>query len=438
MIDTYKELLGKLVAFQSISTDPQFKGEIEKTVQFLVELFGENGFEVTRSDDYGNPIILASYETDPEAETCLIYGHYDVQPAGDPEEWSGDPFQITEKDGRLIARGAVDNKGQFLIHMVAIFALIKDGKLNYNIKFLLEGEEETGGKGIIDFINENRELVKADFALVSDGEIVSGRPTVDISFRGLLNWELQIKSSQTELHSGLYGNIVPNAAVELSRIIAQFYDENGEVALEFLPRNHEYITEEVIENNRSIAPSQEEFFQITGVKKIVNETEVDFMSKAGLLCTIDVLGMWSGYTAEGYKTAIPNVATAKLSIRVSPLWEVEEIQKAMMDYLKNTIPDYLDWEVRNISASDGVIMDSNSEYVTRATKVLENVWDAKVAMHYVGGAIPVITSIVRDLDTPVVSVSMGNEDCNMHGVDENFKVDLIDKGLEFSRRYFGN
>ena len=208
-----------------VSTDPKYKEDIEDTVDWLEDLFEDHSFEEEVFKGYGHPIVYASYEKDPSLETCLVYGHYDVQPAQKSDGWDSDPFELTENDGKYVGRGIVDNKGQVLVHMHSVFELIKEGKLNYNVKFLIEGDEETGGMGIGILLKDKKELFAADCVMISDGEMPY-RPVLTASFRGTFNATVAYKTADNNLHSGLYGGAVPNAAEELSRLIAKMHDED--------------------------------------------------------------------------------------------------------------------------------------------------------------------------------------------------------------------
>ena len=225
-LDTYKKLLTEFVSFKSISTDPEFKPEIEKTVEWLRNLFTENGFTVkVLHGKKTNPVVYSHYQTDDNAETVLIYGHHDVQPASIEEGWEQDPFTVLEKKDKWIARGVVDNKGQILIHIATVLDLIKANKLKYNVKFLIEGNEETSNDELSEIMRTEKELIKTDHVLISDGEIVDGKPAIEASLRGGFNLTLALKTADNNLHSGIYGGAVPNAAFELSKLLSKLSTE---------------------------------------------------------------------------------------------------------------------------------------------------------------------------------------------------------------------
>ena len=225
-MEEYRDILSKLVSFKSISTNDNFIDDIENIVNFLENLFKQFGFYVEIIRGYSNPIVYASYVVDESYKTALIYGHYDVQPASIEDGWFSEPFNLTEKDNRFYARGVADNKGQFLVYLITITNLIKTNNLKYNIKFIIEGNEESGSPNLHKFLEDYKETLKSDFVLFSDGELTSGVPTIDIGFRGVLNLTLTIQTSQKDNHSGLYGGAVPNPVVVFADIVSKIYKNN--------------------------------------------------------------------------------------------------------------------------------------------------------------------------------------------------------------------
>ena len=212
MLDQYKKLLQEAVRLQSVSTSSQYQEQIKQMVAWYKNLFEQNQFSVKVIEGYDNPIVLASYAADPSYKTVLIYGHYDVQPASKDEGWDNEPFELAERDGRLIARGAIDNKGQVLAHLVNVFELLKGKNLRYNVKFMIEGNEETGSPHLEGFIQDNQELLKTDFVMISDGEISGGVQNLEVAFRGGFNSALTISVGTQDLHSGLYGSEIGRAS----------------------------------------------------------------------------------------------------------------------------------------------------------------------------------------------------------------------------------
>src|SRR6185369_1034482 len=225
----YKDLASEIIKFKSISTDPGCVGELKKTADWLKKLFLANKFKVdTWILGDSNPVVFASYELSAkDAETVLIYGHYDVQPAEKSDGWSADPFTLREGKGRLYGRGIVDNKGQFLVHVATVLNLIKRKELKYNVKFILEGNEETGSPNLGKIIESHKKELKSDLIIVSDGEIAGDTPTVEASFRGSFSTTVKYVTAKNNLHSGIYGGAVPNAAYELTKLVSKIYDNKN-------------------------------------------------------------------------------------------------------------------------------------------------------------------------------------------------------------------
>ena len=436
MFEQYKSLLSELVKFKSVSTDASFLSEIQATVGWYKKLFQDNGFTVQVVEGHDNPLIVADYVADSSLKTVLVYGHYDVQPASKEEGWDSEPFALSERNGRLYARGVIDNKGQHLVHVVNVFKHIHNKTLGYNIKFLIEGAEEIGSPNLERFIKENRKFLKADFVLLSDGEISGNMPNIEIGFRGIFNATLNIKVGNVDLHSGMYGGFAPNAIHELAKIISKFYTEDNRISEDELYLESAPITKEILENNKNIPFFQEEYEKITGKRKFFTENNLDFYTKTGLLPSIEVTGIQSGYAGEGYRNAIPHKALAKINVRLSPTQDPQRVFASFKKFLKKITPDYIDWDINCDQSGKGVFVEVDNEHVAGAKKILETVWQKPVALKYVGGSLPIITFFKDNLDLPTLSIPLVNEDCNMHGANENFELSYLEKAMEFSKIFF--
>lgn len=434
--NTYRNLLDEFIQFKSISTDPAFKAEINKTSSYLKQLFESNSFDVEVIEGFGNPIIVAKYKINPDARRCLIYGHYDIQPANFKDGWYADPFKVIEKDGRLYARGIADNKGQTLIHIATIFELIKENKLKYNITFLMEGDEETSSEKLSEFVKTHKDKLSCDFYMISDGTILQDYPTIERSFRGIVNTEVTIQTSTTELHSGQYGGIVPNAAEEAALLISRLKDEKHWLQINSLNENTDNIPKEILENNTLIPVSKEEMMQVTGTKIIFSDENIDMFTRSSLFTSVEVTGLKSGYIEKGFKNAIPNVASVKLNFRLHPELEPNDFKTLLENHLQRIVPDYVDYTINHDSESKGVYIDASSKIGSRTKKLLKTVYKNDVLEIYLGAIIPVVKFLNDALNVPALIVSLANEDCGMHAVNENFEIDKIQKGIEFSKKFF--
>lgn len=436
-METYKfylDLLNEFIRFKSISTDKKYKSEIDKCADWLINLLSNNSFKTQKIEGYGNPIVVSELTLDPKFETCLIYGHYDVQPADQTDGWEKDPFTVFEKDNRLFARGIVDNKGQVLVHIATVLNLLKQNKLKYNIKFIIEGDEESGSPLIEKFFIDNSEKLKCDFVLISDGELTMGFPSIDVAFRGIVNCELQVTTSQKDNHSGLYGGTIPNSANILAKILANMHDEEGRLTIEGI-NNSIKVSDDILKNNESIPFYLEEFKKNTGSKVRLDENSVDFYTQVGLLTSAEITTLISGYIGDGFKNAIPGKSISKINFRLSPWHKVQQVKDAFESYIKNNMPEYCEYKIIFDQDSEAIKLDERNDYIKNAKKTLESVYKKESFFRYCGAIVPIAGYFADFLKVPVLDIGLGNEDCNMHGANENYDIETLKKGLEFSQSF---
>ncbi len=432
MLDEYEKVAAQLVALKSVSADPSCKEDIKKTAEFLKELLASYGFDVKLIDGYGNPFVLGSYMVNPKLETCLIYGHYDVQPADKEDGWDSDPFTLTEKNGRYYGRGIMDDKCQFLIHVLTIGKLIKEKKLNYNIKFLFEGEEELGSPHIEQFVKDYTKELVCDFVMLSDGEMITDKPTLELGNRGIVNMTVTIKTSDLDLHSGIYGGASPNANHELAKLIAGLFDKNNRLTIPGF-----YDDVEGIEEGYKIPFDLEEYKNNTGTRALLTEPEYDFFTQTGLRPSLTVTGMYGGYIKEGHKTTIPPQATAKLNFRIVKNQNPKKLGELIKKHIQSVVPDYVRCEITIDELADAQKSQANNKFVKKADDVAQEIWHEAVYYKYVGGTEPVLLQLQNYLNAPIVSIALASEDGHMHGINENFKIENIKNGFAFSEKFFG-
>ncbi|MFH1648345.1 MAG: M20/M25/M40 family metallo-hydrolase, partial [Patescibacteria group bacterium] len=359
------------------------------------------------------------------------------QPADKKDGWDSDPFEVVEKDGRLVARGIEDNKGQVLVHIFTIGELIKEGKLKKNVKFFIEGNEETANAEIVDVIRENQELLRCNYVLISDGEISNENPAIDVSFRGGVNMKVILETAKNDVHSGLFGGAFPNAAMELSTLISKFYDTNNRIAIDGFYKDVQEPTKEELDNNASIEFDLEKIKKDTGIKALKMEKDLDFYTQTGLLPMLTVTGFKSGFIGEGFNNIVPCRAECKINFRFSAGQKPKEMVKLFKDFVLKNVPDYVDVSFETDPTFDPVKIDITNPVFNEAKDVLEEAYGEKLIFKYCGASIPVVSDFLKVLDKPVLSIGFANEDANSHGVDENFRIDLIEKALRFSRNFFG-
>jgi acetylornithine deacetylase/succinyl-diaminopimelate desuccinylase-like protein len=436
MFDTYIKLLKEYVSFKSISTDLAFKNEMQNTVEWLTLVFKEYGFTVeTWKTELANPVVYAKYIVDPKAETVLVYGHYDVQPAEKADGWTDEPFDLSVRKGKLFARGVVDNKGQNLIHIVTVGELIRQGKLKYNVIFMIEGNEETSNPEMTKLVLQKKAKLKTDHIIISDGEIIGNTPTIEASLRGGFNMTIQVQTAPSNLHSGIFGGTIPNSANELSKVLAGLFDKNNKVTVPGFYDGVPTISSATKKVLRSIK-TDKEIMKLAGVKALTPEKGLDHFTQTGLRPTLQVTGIKTGYIGEGYANIVPANAEARINVRCVGKQNPEKVFKMISAQLKKQLPSYVKTTITRTECSDPVVVDVESKTAKKVRTLLKKAYGKEPIVHYVGGGIPIVSDYKKTLGKDTLLISLGNDDCNMHGIDENFTVDLVKKGLKFSELFF--
>ncbi len=438
MTPTYSALLKDFIGFKSISTDSAFLPEIQKTAQWLQNLFLTYGFSVELWEGkQANPVVFANFVKDPILQTILVYGHYDVQPAEKADGWDPDPFTVLERNGRLYARGIVDNKGQVLVHIATVLDLVKSGGLKYNVKFLVEGNEETSNPELGGFIAQYKDKLKSDYILISDGEILGQSPVVEFSLRGGFNCKLSYKTGANNLHSGMFGGIVPNAAQELAYFLTKTIADDNKVKIKGFYDDVDEIPKEIAENNKKLT-NDKEFMKSAGVSKLFKQKGYDIYSQVGLLPTITPTGFKSGYIGEGFSNIVPNTAEVRLNFRTVASQDYNKLIEQFKKFVQKNTYDYIEYELTFSEPYNPVKIDITSPKVEQAKRMLTQAFKKETLTKPVGGGIPVVSDFKEHLGIDSLLISLGNEDCNMHGVNENFDIAILDKGLKFSEMFFSS
>lgn len=430
----YKSLLAEFLAFKSVSTDAKFSGEMVKTAEWLRNLLKDNGFRAKIWTKKGaNPVVFAEFIKSQSLKTVLIYGHYDVQPA---EGWKSDPFKLTEAKKKLMGRGVVDNKGQILIHIVAVMAGIASGNLKYNVKFLIEGNEESGSGELASIIKNKAKEMSCDIMLISDGELTNRKPTIEMSLRGGFNATLKYITGKSNVHSGIFGGAIPNAGRELMAFLAKLFNDDNTIAYPRFYKGMDKITPEDLDNNICLAKESEDLAGIAGVRKLLGEKNVDFFTITGNKPTIQITGINTGYIGEGYANIVPSEAEVRLNFRIVTSQIPEKVFEDFQKFVAKHTPDFVEYKLEASGFHEPIKIDSKNPFFAEAKKDLETVYGMGVNKKFVGGAIPVVADFKNLFDTDTLLIPLCNEDCNMHGVNENFDIDLIKKGIEFSSKFF--
>jgi acetylornithine deacetylase/succinyl-diaminopimelate desuccinylase-like protein len=427
--------LKTLIRIPSVSTLPEHKGDVLAAAEWLAKELTRIGMEhVEVIATLGHPLVYADWLHAPGKPTCLCYGHYDVQPPDPLDEWKSPPFDPTERDGNLYARGAVDDKGQMYMHLKALEALFRSnkGKLPINIRVILEGEEEVGGEQIARFIREHSDRLKADFALVSDTEMLAPElPTLCVGLRGMIYTEIEARGAKSDLHSGMYGGAAPNPFVALAQIIAQLKDSAGRI---LIPGFYDTIKRPSDDELRTWQqlPFDEEHYRLTevGSSRLTGEPGYSVLERTWARPSLDVHGMPGGFTGAGAKTVIPAKAVAKVSMRLVPGQTPQQAFAQYKSFVESLKPDGIELDVRLIHSGDPIVIGTDNPYIQAATHALKKVWGKGTVFIRSGGSIPIVGDFERHLKIPTVMMGFGLPDDNLHAPNEKFHLANFYRGIE--------
>ena len=431
--------LKDLLRIPSVSTLPEHAADCRKAAESLAAELKRIGMENVRlMEGEGHPLVYADWLHAAGKPTVLMYGHYDVQPADPLDEWRTPPFEPTERNGNLYARGAVDDKGQMYMHVKALESLLAtDKKLPLNVRVLLEGEEEVGGESIAAYVASKPADLKADFALVSDTEMFApGLPTLCVGLRGMIYTELEVRSAKTDLHSGMYGGAAPNPFVTLAHIVAKLKDENGRI---LIPGFYDDV---VAPSNDELAawkslPFDEEHYREAevGARALVGESGYSVLERTWARPTLDVHGIPGGFTGAGAKTVIPAKATAKISMRLVPDMTPAKAFEQYKAYVEKIAPKGVDVQVRLIHSGDPCLVPTNNPYIQAATRAMHDVWGKDTVFIRSGGSIPIVGDFAKHLNLPSVMMGFGLPDDNLHAPNEKFHLKNFELGIESIIRF---
>ncbi|HBX70191.1 MAG TPA: dipeptidase [Chloroflexi bacterium] len=369
----------------------------------------------------------------------MIYGHYDVQPAEPLDKWHSDPFAPEVRDDNLYARGASDMKGQVAAAIDAVESILKTGDLPVNVKFIIEGEEEIGSPHLGPFINEHKELLACDFALNPDtGMTAPDLPTITYALRGLAYFELRVYGPKQDLHSGMYGGAIHNPGQAIAELIAGMHDANGRITL---PGFYDSVRALSAEERAEIArlPKTDQWYlEQTGVPALWGESEFSAEERVGGRPTLEVNGLYSGFIGEGSKTVLPAYAMAKISCRLVPDQDPEEVHQQLLQYMEAHAPKSIRWEVINMVGGPPSISDRNSPWAQAYLQAAESAWGVRPAFKREGGSVPVVTDFQQTLGIDVVNMGFGLPNDNVHGPNEKLDLPNWYRGINALIHFFYN
>jgi len=440
--DRFLDELLELLRIPSVSANTAHKEDMrkcaEKVQQRLLEA-GATKASVLETD--GHPVVYAEKIVDPSKPTVLVYGHYDVQPPDPLNLWHSGPFDPVIKEGRIYARGSADDKGQFYMHVKALEILSKTNSLGNNIKFLIEGEEEIGSPNLGKFVAANKDLLKCDVILISDSAMISmENPSIDIGVRGLAYIQVEVTGPNRDLHSGVYGGAVANPATMLAKMIASCHDENNYITI---PGFYDDVVEATTGERKLMAAapySETEYKNDLGVKELWGEKGYTTNERTGIRPTLEINGIWGGYTGEGAKTVLPSKAFAKISARLVPNQSSEKITEMLLQHFRKIAPAGVTVEAYSLHGGEPYMTPIDSKAYQAAAKSIETTFGKKPIPVRGGGSIPICSILEKELGVKIVFMGFGLDSDNLHSPNEKFDLVNFYKGIEtipWFHKYFG-
>lgn len=435
MADDPVATLCEFLKFASVSTDSRQRDAVRGCAEWLQGLLAGAGLEARLDETEGHPVVLARSEPDPSKRTVLIYGHYDVQPPEPLDEWDSDPFDPQIRDGRIVARGSSDNKGQIFSHIRGVTELLaRDGALPVNVIFLIEGEEEIGSPHLASYLRQHREELKCDLVAISDtGMVADFAPTLTYGLRGIACMEVIAHGPVRDLHSGIFGGAVANPATAIGRLIASLHDPEGRVRIPgfydaVLPPKpwEQEMAARLKGNDPHIAA-------LAGVEELFGETGFNAYQRIGFRPTAEVNGIGGGYQGEGSKTVLPREAFVKLSFRLVPDQRPEEILERAREFLLANSPPGIRLEVRFGHSGHPYFVDPKSPDGEAAARALREAFGAEPTLIREGGSIPILQDLKQTLGVDSLLLALASPDAQAHSPNENFPIRNLETGIRLNQ-----
>ncbi|HEY2762166.1 MAG TPA: dipeptidase [Pirellulales bacterium] len=430
----FEEELCDLLRIPSVSAESKHQRDVRKAGNWVLKQFESLGLKAEMIETAGHPLVYAESPAVAEAPTVLVYGHYDVQPPDPLDEWISPPFEPTQRDGNLYARGATDDKGQMLTHVKAAEAWLKtEGKLPLQLKFLIEGEEEVGSENLYQFIASNKAKLKSDVAVISDcSQFGPGQPAIAYGLRGLAYFEVRLVGPKQDLHSGTFGGGVVNPAIALAKMMAALVDEKGRIQVPGFYDDVLPLSDRERKQFASLPFDEAAFMKQIGVKAVGGEEGYTTLERRSARPTFDINGLTSGYQGEGAKTILPAKASAKFSFRLVPNQDPKKIGKSLEAHLRKLCPAGVTMELVDLSGAPGVVVPLESPYMAAASKAIEHGFGKAPVFIREGGSIPVVSDFHQQLGVDTLLLGWGLDDDNTHSPNEKFCLADFHRGIKAS------
>lgn len=424
-----KELF-TFLRFPSVSAKSEHKKDIKDCANWLKKELTSIGFKSKIYPTKGHPIVYAEYFVDKKLPTVLYYGHYDVQPVEPLNLWKSGPFEPVIKAGNIYARGSADDKGQVWCHVKGLEAIIKaDGTLPVNVKFLIEGEEEIASENLPAFIKKNKKMMKADIVIVSDSsQYDKTTPQVTYGLRGICATEVMVHGPNRDLHSGSYGGAVGNPVNILCQMVGQLHDKNGKIAVPGFYANCKPVSNFDKAQIKKVQFNEKQFAKSLGVAALHGEKKYHPQLRTGSRPTLDVNGITGGYQGEGSKTIIPSYASCKITMRLVPNMNPDDIAKKLEKYLRKIAPKSVKVDFKYYGGAEGVVVPTDGPWLDAAQKAIEKGFKAEPVFSKEGGSIPVVGDFKNLLGLDTLLIGLCQPDCDAHSPNEKFRVKDFENG----------
>lgn len=430
--DRFLDELLEMLRIPSVSARSEHKADMIRCAEMVQKRLLEAGADKAEIiATAGHPIVYGEKIIDSTKPTVLVYGHYDVQPPDPLELWNSGPFDPIIKDGKIFARGSCDDKGQFYMHVKALETMVQTNTLCTNIKFCIEGEEEVGSMHLAEFVIVNKELLKADVILISDTAMLSlENPSIDIGVRGLSYIEVEVTGPNRDLHSGVYGGAVANPITILSKMIASLLDENNRITIPGFYDDVIIATDSERQMMASAPFSEEEYKTDLGIKEVWGETGFTTNERTGIRPTIEINGIWGGYTGEGAKTVLPSKAFAKISARLVPNQHSHKITELLINHLQKIAPPTIQLKATLHHGGEPYMTPVDCKAYQAAAAAIYDTFGKKPIPVRGGGSIPICALFEKELGVKIVFMGFGLDSDNLHSPNEKFNVENYYKGIE--------
>ena len=438
--ERFLDELFELLKIESVSADSKFKEEVDKAANWLVEEFKKLKLDnVEKIKTKGHPIVFAEKILDKSYPTILVYGHYDVQPADPYELWDSPPFEPTIKNNKIYARGACDDKGQMYMHLKAYETLNKVGDIKFNIKFMIEGEEECGSDSLEEFVVQNKEKLSADVIIISDTSIIDNEnPSITIGLRGLSYMEVELTGPNRDLHSGTYGGAVNNPINELCKIISSLKDDKGKILIPGFYDDVKNFDDNTRDDINKVPFNLSEFKSHIDINDIYGEQGYTTVERIGTRPTLDVNGIWGGYINEGAKTVLPSKAYAKISMRLVSNQSSKKISKLFSDHLKKICPDSCKIKVTEHHGGEPCVVNTNTLGYKAAFKAFKDIWKKEPVPTFDGGSIPIVALFKKELGLDSILMGFGLDEDAIHSPNESYGLFNFYTGIETITAFYNN